>query len=782
MIVLHGPEGIGTTAVAVEHAHLAAGAYDVVWWVNAGDRLALHRDFAQLARRLALPLSDRDDWFAVYEARKWLEQNGRWLLVLDGAGRPEELLPHLPQVKSGHVLITSSDARWTDGSPWTAPDAPAPEVPLPPVPQVIVVPPWSRLEATLHFRRRAGSDDGAAAELVAALGDVPLAVSLVAARSRATGEPALALLDEVRAMLGAGATGQALAASVRDAVVVAWHLATRSLASADADGVVALELAALHANDALTGSAEAILLGSPRAGGYEAVRGALVDRHFLAKFEEGVRLHPLVGAIALEHIEHARGRGALSDLATRALRSALIETPGNEFRWASRHGLDTFAPHQVALAGNVRRFGGALDMAATALVLVGEHFVRWNAHRVAASVFEEALAAYEALEGAEGIGTVETLRRLGRAAAKDRDSGERASAALDRAVATIVARGGPGSAIAGAVYLEVGQAMFDAHRPDAALAHLGKALAIAERLADPKQLSVAACAGAIAKVLNRQFKLAEARAFYERAIAEEQREAGEATWNMCDWLADLGRVLRGLDDQPAAAETYRRVIACATKLNPDPTIWIAEMWWHFGNALGHLEKLDEARAALERAVDLERELGMTEDVFFPQLLCDLGGIVERQGHVLRARQLYEKALSLVNRCTWNGKKDILAHVHLALGLLALHTGDTARARLHRDAASPEVGDWRTRRWREHADMAYLVGALLLDEGDTAGAKEAIEHACEIEAKLKPKRPGSHAAALAALGRVLERAGDPTAAARCREQALSIQGKALGPIP
>jgi hypothetical protein len=91
-----------------------------------------------------------------------LRERGRWLLVFDNAGNPEDIAGWLPG-GGGHVLVTSRVGGWAEVA-----------VPVP-------VDVLARAESVALLRGRVpGLGEGDAGRVAAALGDLPLAVAQAA--------------------------------------------------------------------------------------------------------------------------------------------------------------------------------------------------------------------------------------------------------------------------------------------------------------------------------------------------------------------------------------------------------------------------------------------------------------------------------------------------------------------------------------------------------------------------------------------------------------------------
>ncbi len=105
---ISGLGGIGKTQTAVEYAYRHQDEYQAVLWVRADAREALVSGFVALADLLNLPEKDSQDQnLAIAAAKRWLDTNHHWLLVLDNADNPRLVDDFLPLTPRGHILLTS---------------------------------------------------------------------------------------------------------------------------------------------------------------------------------------------------------------------------------------------------------------------------------------------------------------------------------------------------------------------------------------------------------------------------------------------------------------------------------------------------------------------------------------------------------------------------------------------------------------------------------------------------------------------------------------------------
>ena len=173
---LHGLGGVGKTQLAVQYAYRHAGDYDLVWWVPAEDPVVALGALAGLAVRVGVGVAGQAEHSA--HAVVGLLREGvrfpRWLVILDNAGRPEDLFGLLSVAGGGgHVLVTTRDPGWSR---------------LAGAVEVAVLPREKSI-ALLQARvpRLAEVEAG---RIAAGLADLPLALEQAAAWLAETGTPA----------------------------------------------------------------------------------------------------------------------------------------------------------------------------------------------------------------------------------------------------------------------------------------------------------------------------------------------------------------------------------------------------------------------------------------------------------------------------------------------------------------------------------------------------------------------------------------------------------------
>ena len=230
---------MGKTQLALEYAYRFAPDYDLVWWVRAEDASSLAGDYAGLAGPLNLSEKESADQGAqVAAVRQWLSQNGKWLLIFDNAGEPQDLTAYRPQGGGGEVLITSRNPIWRR------------------VARPLDVKVWDRSESVAFLLKRTGREEAAgegekaaAGQLADELGDLPLALEQAGAYIEACGCSIADYLAMFRSrrqeVLKRGQPSQ----EYPDTVATTWELSFQKVKEASPAAADLLNLCAFLAPD-----------------------------------------------------------------------------------------------------------------------------------------------------------------------------------------------------------------------------------------------------------------------------------------------------------------------------------------------------------------------------------------------------------------------------------------------------------------------------------------------------------------------------------------------------
>ena len=177
---LYGLGGVGKTQTVLEYAHRFQSDYDLVWWIPAERSQEISLALAGLAARLGVQVGDNAA-DAAAAAVEWLRSGaaGRWLLIFDNAEDPGDLEPFLPG-GPGHIMITSRNQAWMHHA------------------EPVELDVFTRDESVEHLMNHVpGLDAGDAAEVSAAVGDLPLAIEQAGAWLAETGMPAATYVEWV---------------------------------------------------------------------------------------------------------------------------------------------------------------------------------------------------------------------------------------------------------------------------------------------------------------------------------------------------------------------------------------------------------------------------------------------------------------------------------------------------------------------------------------------------------------------------------------------------------
>ncbi|MEV6592967.1 FxSxx-COOH system tetratricopeptide repeat protein [Streptomyces acidicola] len=181
---LYGLGGVGKTRLAVEYVHRHHSEYQRIWWVDAEQPTVIRQQLASLVPDFgAAAEGPGDPVDRVLAAMSTGTPFTRWLLVMDNAGAPEDVVPYIPSLLgvpggAGHVLVTSRHSGWADRV------------------HALRVDVFSREESIGFLRHRTPwATQEEAERLAESLGDLPLALEQSVAAQAQSGMRTGAYLD-----------------------------------------------------------------------------------------------------------------------------------------------------------------------------------------------------------------------------------------------------------------------------------------------------------------------------------------------------------------------------------------------------------------------------------------------------------------------------------------------------------------------------------------------------------------------------------------------------------
>lgn len=232
-LALHGPGGVGKTAVALEYAHRFGNQYDLVYWVDAANPRTVRDGLDAMATALRLPVNKElgGQVRGALEALRTGRPHRRWLVVYDGADRSGERIAELLPEGPGHLLITTRDRAWVSNLGLSD----------------IALRPFEREESIAYARRRAARLTYAEADRLAdAVLDLPLLVAQTSSWLNTNSMPP----DEYTAQIRSGRVeGFYVDEDYPQGFQTAWSITLNSLREDQPAGVELLNLLAQFSSD-----------------------------------------------------------------------------------------------------------------------------------------------------------------------------------------------------------------------------------------------------------------------------------------------------------------------------------------------------------------------------------------------------------------------------------------------------------------------------------------------------------------------------------------------------
>ncbi|NAS20079.1 tetratricopeptide repeat protein [Herbidospora sp. NEAU-GS84] len=306
---LHGLGGIGKSTLAARYAAAHAGVFNPVWWITADTPASIEAGLAGLATALQPELA-RVVPSPVLAARAagWLACHTGWLLILDNVTDPAHIAALLDRTLTGRVLVTSRL-----GQGWHRFGAKVLRLEvLDPDAAIRLLSTIATGEGLNPVTDTAGTtgdpdiavDTGAgaglavldgAAELVEALGFLPLAIEQAAAylhQNQLTPRAYLDLLATHPAvMFGQAAEG----GDAGRTIARIWRITLDQLTAATPLAGELLRILAWYAPERIP---RTLLDGLAEAPVLQQALGRLAAYNMITLYQEGITVHRLVQAVA----------------------------------------------------------------------------------------------------------------------------------------------------------------------------------------------------------------------------------------------------------------------------------------------------------------------------------------------------------------------------------------------------------------------------------------------------------------------------------------------------
>ncbi len=717
---LHGLGGIGKTQLALEYAYRHASDYDLVWWVRSESSAALAADYATLAGPLDLPEKGAlEQEIAAAAVRQHLGQRGKWLLVFDNAGEPEDLKNYLPRGGGGHILITSRHAAWRG------------------LAQPLEVKVWPRAEAVAFLLRRTGQqDEVAAAALAKELGDLPLALEQAGAYLEACGQSLSGYLQLFRArhqeLLRQGRPSQ----EYPDTVATTWEISFQKVKQESPAAADLLNLCAFLAPDdipreLLAQGAEhlpqrlAQAVNDPLA--LNKALAALRRYSLMEVGEESLAVHRLVQAVARDRLDN-KGKKKWAGVAVEMVDAAF--PPGNldmELETWPRGA--RLLPHALAASGHAENLrvalahtGKVLNQAALYLQLRAEFLA-------AKKVFERAVPIVEAVFGPNDPKVAVAGNNLG-AVIQVLGDQEGAKSHYERALSIDEAAYGPNHPAVARDVNNLGSVLRALGDLAGARAHYERALSIDEAAYGSNHPDVASDVNNLGSVLQALGDLAGAKAHFGRALAIDEAAYGPDHPQVAIRVNNLGSVLRAQGDLEGAKSHYARAMSIDEAAYGPNHPKVAKDKNNLGSVLRAQGDLTGAKAYIERALAIWEKAYGSNHSQVATAVNNLGSVLKDQGNLEGAKALFERAMSIDEAAYGPNHPQVAIRMN-NLGSVLRALGDLAGAQAHYERA---LAIDEAAYGPDHPQVAIRVnnlGGVLRAQGDLAGAKAHYARALRI---------------------------------------------------
>jgi len=767
-IALYGLGGVGKSQIAIEYVYRFATEYELVCWIPAGAPGQLRNGLVDLAAHLKLPVSADADQEAilagVMEALRRGVPYSRWLLVIDNAEQPEEIMRYLPPT-GGHRLVTSRNQAWDE---WA---------------RTFFVPQFTRDESIRLIRQHGTNiSEEDADRLAERLGDLPLALEQAMTWQVNGGMSVsryLRLLDRRKTAL----LKENLPRGYTLDIVAAWTMAFEHLQREAPEAAALVQLCSFLGPEPipyhLLWAFQRAPDLPPELGNlfreeenfYEAIRK--VGKYALLQVDasnETLTEHRLVQAVLRERLSTA-GQAEMRDLVCRLLVAANPGRPDDQLNWylfASIYRHLSFTAMFDQDSPDSRR-----------LIIDEARFLfQRGDHAGCRELMDEAVRRWEVSPGPDDRQTLHACRMLG-------------------VVLRELGRSDEAQALNEATYLRCQGAFPETDRQTLVTANsyacdlrvagqYGEALELDERLYElHKQVFTDDDENTLRSAHNLGIDK-RLNGFYDDALElntdtfrRRRRTLGDRRWETWSSAGQIARDLRLLGRYAESARTLTEAIE-----HIQPLFEMAEhreiirLRTDYAMTLRRLGRLDEARAEAELCVAVNQQRFGSTHNYTLAAMSVLAEVLRLLGRADQALDLAERVSAQAPFCY--GPEHVLVATtehNRAVKHRAVGDVDTAFA------IDLQANEQFHRAWRQHlrrttsSDLSLAIDYALTGDLITARDKFTAMHVRSEEIR-GPGHPRTYFIAMN-LARVLSELGETEAAEQMRSASLPPLRERLG---
>lgn len=715
VLALNGLSGMGKTQIALAYIQQASNRYDIVLWLDASSREQLAMQVSELANEILLPQEEREqDLFAAI--KQWLQEQQRWLLVLDHIDDMALVNLIMPERCTGHLLLTTQQL--AVGTMATA----------------VSIGQMETDQSVQFLLRRAKlpsvhakTDEviEQAKAIVREMGGLPLGLDQAGAYIEETGCSFAAYLELYRAERVALLKRRGQVVDRHDhpqPAAVTLALACEKVAQRRTEHIDLLYLLAFLHSDAIPDS----LLEQGAKQIHEPLRSVLASRLYFQKALSDLlsfsliqrsadrmtmSIHPLVQIVLIEGLTKKQRR----EWATQVVSMVNAVFPEAVFEyWAACERYVEQAQHCARL---IRDYQLTLKEGASLLQRLGDYCYQRTCYDEAEGYLKQALQVHEQQRTVDIAAQAELFNALGLIYYRQGEF-QGAEEFHQRALALREQEFGPEHVITAESLHNLAVLYGSQGRYQQAEQLYQHVLVIDQKEWGEEHAETAKTLNNVGLMRYLQGDYSQAEEYYQRALVVYERVASDDAPELTYTLNSLGALYEKQKDYGRAEEFYQKALTIREQVmgeqHPD-TAYSMNKVADIYEAQG---KYRQAEELYRRALEIDEHALGEEHADVALLLNNLAFLAYEQGHYEQAEPMYQRALSIYERA-FDEEHATIASVLRNLGQLYQSTKEWERAEsfLRRALAMRQktLGEGHPDTIQSTRDMEELLSARHEDE-------------------------------------------------------------------